>query len=571
MKKKFFVTTLILLVTCIFWGSNFALAGQSIDFEVDTDKDVREISPYIYGVNYHRYNDNEDSDKSSYITSCRIGGNRLTGYNWENNASNAGEDWEQSSDDYLVMDLPEDRQDDPAALYTNFQNTANEDNIDYSLFTVQMAGYVAADMDGSVSEEETAPSDRWKEVKFRKDDDFSLEPDIEDDYVYMDEMINFLVDEFGTADSDTGIEAYSLDNEPSLWPSTHPHMHPDKVSCEKLIEKSSALASAVKDVDSEAEIFGPALYGFAAFLDLQSAPDWEDDLENDYQWFIDYYLDSMHEEEDRTGRRLLDVLDLHWYSEARANDTRIVFSDEDSYDEEVQEARVQAPRMLWDPDYEEDSWIGDSWTETYRPIIPRIKESIETYYPETKLAFTEYGHGAEGHISGGIAQADTLGIFGKYGVYLATLWGSDSEFDYAFAAHELYRNYDGNGGKFGNTHVYSSTQDKVNSSIYTSTENEDDDTLHMMVINKNSEESIDGNFEIDSNTDYNTGEVYGFDSSSPDIEKMESIETINSNNFEYEIPPYTVSHIILKSDDDSQVVKGDVNGSGEITSNDFAY
>jgi len=36
----------------------------------------------------------------------------------------------------------------------------------------------------------------------------------------------------------------------------------------------------------------PALYGFAAYETLQSAPDWGTEGEG-YRWFIDYYLDKM--------------------------------------------------------------------------------------------------------------------------------------------------------------------------------------------------------------------------------------------------------------------------------------
>ena len=60
---------------------------------IDPNQDRTEISPYIYGVN-------QDIEEVK-ATARRIGGNRLTGYNWENNASNAGSDWRHSSDYYL--------------------------------------------------------------------------------------------------------------------------------------------------------------------------------------------------------------------------------------------------------------------------------------------------------------------------------------------------------------------------------------------------------------------------------------------------------------------------------------
>ena len=40
-----------------------------------------------------------------------------------------------------------------------------------------------------------------------------------------------------------------------------------------------------------------------------------------------------------------------------------------------------------------------------------------------KIAITEYNYGGNNHISGAIAQADVLGIFGREGVFAANFWG----------------------------------------------------------------------------------------------------------------------------------------------------
>lgn len=106
-----------------------------------------------------------------------------------------------------------------------------------------------------------APSSRWKEVKFKKDTALTLEPDITDNYVYMDEYVNYLVKTLGDSTTSTGIQAYSLDNEPVLWNDTHPLLHSNEVSSKELISKSIELASVVKDIDPNAEVFGPAFWG----------------------------------------------------------------------------------------------------------------------------------------------------------------------------------------------------------------------------------------------------------------------------------------------------------------------
>src|SRR5262249_17205778 len=57
---------------------------SDVKLTIRSDTSVHAISPYIYGTN------GTDSIATSKQTIVRSGGNRLTAYNWENNASNAG-------------------------------------------------------------------------------------------------------------------------------------------------------------------------------------------------------------------------------------------------------------------------------------------------------------------------------------------------------------------------------------------------------------------------------------------------------------------------------------------------
>jgi hypothetical protein len=239
-------------------GNNMALTVN-----IDTNAGKTAISPYIYGANY----DFESTEGTipSVATASRLGGNRFTGYNWGNNASNAGSDWLQSSDNYLTSSLSTDKQSVPGIVVTNFQDTCLANGASYALVTLQMAGYVAKDKNGVVSESETAPSSRWVAVKAKKGSAFADSPDVTDDYVYMDEFVNFLVGKYKDASTATGIKGYCLDNEPALWPSTHPRIHPNSTQCAELISLSTEWAKTVKDVDSNAEIFGPVLYGMMAY------------------------------------------------------------------------------------------------------------------------------------------------------------------------------------------------------------------------------------------------------------------------------------------------------------------
>ena len=63
---------------------------------IDSARDVRAISPFIYGTNAPDW----QRDAALYALT-RSGGNRLTAYNWENNASNAGTDYLNQNDGFL--------------------------------------------------------------------------------------------------------------------------------------------------------------------------------------------------------------------------------------------------------------------------------------------------------------------------------------------------------------------------------------------------------------------------------------------------------------------------------------
>ncbi len=490
----------------------------------------------------HIYGTNQLLTEEENWSAMRQGGNRLTGYNWENNASNAGTDWINSSDNFLTWIAGIQDEDEPGIVTTTFRDKSIELNA-YSLITLQLAGYVARDKNGTVTENQTAPSSRWRNVKYEKESQFSLTPDTSDSFIYLDEYVNFLVNRFGMANTPTGIKGYSLDNEPGLWISTHPRIHPLQARCVEMIQKAIDVSTSVKNVDPYLEIFGPVLYGFNAYYDFQSAPDWDSvKAGTNYQWFIDYYLDQMRLAEISSGKRLLDVLDIHWYPEARG-DNRITETNANTTADKF--ARVQAPRTLWDNNYMENSWIGQ-WFGAYLPLIPRLKSSIDEFYPGTKLAFTEFSYGGENDISGAIAMADVLGIFGKYDVYLGTYWQLDSPSNYISSAYKMYRNYDGNNSTIGDYFLPSETSESVSTSVYGSL-SESGSQIHLIVINKKLNESVNGNFSISSQQNIQSGRVWKLDGNSSEISEINAVANITNNSFSYTLPAGSVCHFVLQT------------------------
>ena len=524
------------LISIVIINFSINIFPQPTNFFITFEESLKTISPYIYGTN-------QLLTEEENWTAMRQGGNRLTGYNWENNASNAGTDYLNSSDNFLTWIAGIQNENEPGIVTTTFRDKSIELNA-YPLVTLQLAGYVARDKNGTVTEPQTAPSSRWRSVQFEKGSAFSLQPDTSDSFVYLDEYVNFLVDRFGMANTSTGIKGYSLDNEPGLWISTHPRIHPVKVRCLESVQKTIRVSTAVKNVDPYLEIFGPVLYGFNAYYSFQEAPDWDSVKSGtNYQWFIDYYLDQMRLAEISAGKRLLDVLDIHWYPEAMG-DNRITQTNANTTADKL--ARIQAPRTLWDNNYTENSWIGQ-WFGSYLPLIPRLKSSINEYYPGTKLAFTEFSYGGENDITGAIAMADVLGILGKYDVYLGTYWQLDSPSNYISAAYKIFRNYDGNNSTFGNYSLPSITSDSVNTSIYGSFD-DTKNTIHLIVINKKLNESVNGNFSISSQNNIQSGSVWKLDGNSSEISEINPVTNITNNSFSYTLPAGSVCHFVLQTD-----------------------
>ncbi len=501
-----------------------AAGDYAMNINIDLGAETKEISPYIYGINQYS---NQESYNLVTATALRQGGNRMTAYNWENNASNAGSDWKHSSDDNLS------KTDDPADCAQVLSKDAADNNISYKFTTLQLAGYVAADKDGVVSEEEAAPSDRWNEVVLTKGSEFAETPDLEDGKVYMDEYVNYIVNKLGDASTPTGMQGYSLDNEPVLWDHTHSRIHPNPLTIEELHSKSIEMASNIKKIDPKAEVFGPALYGYTAFDHLDdddNSDEWEKIKEaNNYHWYLDCYLDAMKKASDEEGVRLLDVLDIHYYSES----ARVGVED-----------RLQSVRTLYEKGFAENSWIGE-WCQENVPILPTIQKSIDTYYPGTKLAISEYNFGGE-DLSGTIAQAEALGCYADAGVYLATIWGGNP---YQFAGINLYTNYDGNGSAFGDQLVPTKTDDVSLASAYSAIHGDDQGTVTAMVTNKDLENAENAVITLkNADTTYEAAAVYAVYGDSSEIRLIEIIDNVEGNVVNVTLPAYSAAMVVITDD-----------------------
>ncbi len=528
-----------------------------VAFELRTDKAVRPISSLIYGMNQP----SEPARNRWALT--RQGGNRLTGYNWENNASNAGADWCYVNDGYL------DSRETPANAVKTFIDGARAMKA-VALVTVPIGPYVAADRCGwmvnnrceNSSREEPADSGNWvcipdadvrktpnylatrfKANKAIKGAAFAFPPDDNDGAVHQDEFVAWLK---GYA-SDTPV-LLSMDNEPDLWHATHPEVFPNAITYDDVVTRNIEFAKACKGVWPDVPVLGYVGYGWAGFTGLSGAPDSK--AKGD---FVDYYLSKMKEAEAQAGKRLVEYLDLHWYPEARDRydpnnknvGTRVTDGGQNSTSDAVGNARMQAPRSLWDPSYKEQSWIG-YWNNEIR-FIPRMLEKIQARYPGTKLAVSEWNYGGGGHITGAIATADVLGIFGRDGVHLAANWNMDDEkhSDFLFAGFRVFRNYNGNGDAFGDTSISATTTDVEGTSVYASLDWNTPSRVIIVAINKTQTQRI-ASVRLAHPTRFSKLETYQLTAQSAELSPSAVVASVATNAFRYELPKLSVSVLVAK-------------------------
>ena len=217
----------------------------------------------------------------------------------------------------------------------------------------------------------------------------------------------------------------SVDNELDIASQTHGDVHPEPMTYDELLDRFLGTARTIRDELPGTEVAGLSSCCWWYYWNSAAG----DKPQHGGDDFLPWFLDRAADEEAITGERLLDILDVHYYPEAD------VFNDR--MDPETSARRLRSTRSLWDPSYTDEGWIGedhDATADQPSPnqvqLIPRLRQLIDDHYPGTGLGITEWNFGADGHLSGGLATADALGIFGREGLYLATFWECPQEGTY---------------------------------------------------------------------------------------------------------------------------------------------
>jgi uncharacterized protein (TIGR03437 family) len=479
---------------------------------VDASANVHPISPYVYGINEYA-----DSGLASImrIPLRRFGGDATTSYNWQIDVSNAASDWYfQNGAQYNgTPALPDGSSFDlfhEANLQTGALSLGTISLMDWTpkdttscSFSVAKYGKqgpsnaanCAANPLGSQCAVDPYDSACGSGVSATGQQIINNPNDAyqPSDSAFEQQWVEYLMQKYGPANTG-GVRLWSMDNEPEWWYGVHIDIYQQPATYDDMMARSLKWAQAVKAVDPTALVTGPVPSGWPGYFysrtDMASGWDkypyqyWDNPTDQNAHGgvpWVEYYLQRMQQFEQHNGYRLLDAVDVHGYL---APDTLT----NTAGDAATETLRMTSTRALWDPTYiVPNATAGDNEYDangnlTAPQLIPRMHQWVDQNYPGTKLAITEYMWYALGSITGAIAQADILGIFGREALDYGTLWGPPAPTDPGAFAFKIFLNYDGNGSQFGSTSVSATTDNADVLSIFAAQRY--DSALTVLVLNK---------------------------------------------------------------------------------------
>jgi hypothetical protein len=243
-------------------------AAAAIALTVQADAGQKQISPYVYGLNFAK----KAFAQEIALPLRRWGGNDTTRYNWQINANNHGSDWFFHDDTH-------------SHSYTGAAETADQWVTENklvgaeSLITMPMSGYVAKDGNQSTygfSIMKYGPQDLNDSENGFPDAGNGISGgvpiivnDPADTSIVIDETfatgwVNHLLATHGAA-SAGGVKFLALDNEPGLWHETHRDVHRVPFTYDESYTQGALYAAAMKAADPAVFIFGPVQDGWTRY------------------------------------------------------------------------------------------------------------------------------------------------------------------------------------------------------------------------------------------------------------------------------------------------------------------
>lgn len=494
-----------------------ASSGTAITVNINTLANRHSISQFVYGGN--TWSPSASTIADSGTTLLRWGGNDASNYNWQLQTRNAAADW--YFEDYGGAG-------DSVGMITEEQNAGS-----HALTTMPMMSWVAGEAENSTNH-------NWSFSVATYGAQCSVDPNNTDAgngqktdcstpvttnavttayYPLVDTAqdcpagtttgttcidretwAKALAAAFGSGTCSvpystvTSCHFYDMDNEPDIWNGTHRDVHPVAAGYDELANLYEKEATNLKTWDPSAVRFGPV---FCCWWFYWNGANGADKGNHGGVDFLPWWLNQIYWLDQINGARTLDVFDIHAYGDGgpTTNFTNA----------QLQAATVKVAGFYWDPaTVNPDTNNTNTTNEEPNPgipfVIPRFKAMVNAIYPGTPLAFTEWGAGfaqnSDSDFSTAIADADTLGAFGREGLSFATRWGGPSSGTPDYQAWKMYTNYDGAHHQFGSLSI--SDQNNGNSNLFTSYAalNSAGTVMTIMVLNKDPQNTAQVTFNL---------------------------------------------------------------------------
>ena len=518
--------------------------NAAVTITVDAAANRHAINPAIYGVAYATTAQLQDLNAPLH----RYGGNNTSRYNWQLNADNRGADWyfESIAESSAT---PGQRGDD---FVTGSRAGGSEPWV-----TVPMIEYVAkigagraklASFDSRVYGAQDDCDWQWFPQAcngLRSGQPITgnnpLDANVPNSTTLEAAWVSHFVQRFGSAGAG-GLKYYILDNEPSLWHSTHRDVRPNGATMEQVRDSMIAYSAAIKNTDADALVVGTEEWGWSGYI--FSGSDQQYGSRNGWSFlpdraahggmdYLPWLLRELKTRSDGDQRRVIDLFTVHYYPQGGE------FWPQGDVSTAMQLRRNRSTRSLWDPAYTDETWINDKVQ-----LIPRMRSWVNTYYyPGTPIGITEYNWGAENHINGATTQADIYGIFGREGLDAAARWTTPDTTTPTYKAMKLYRNYDGNRSTFGDTSVRAAaTANADNLSVFAAVRS-GDSALTVMVISKVLTGSTPVNVNVSNFTPAGAAQAWQL-SSSNTITRIADV-AVSGQGFSTSVPAQSITLFVV--------------------------
>ena len=528
------------------YAAQSGMHSDSFFLKVDASANRHPISPLIYGLN----DIGSDPDmlagwKAIGVPVMRWGGDATTRYNWKIDSTNSGSDWyfmagngEANPVTSASVDafINRTKQCGGKAIVTipiiPLIDSVSQTNCSFpvSLFGPQQSvnPYVHPVVNGKQTDAGNGIRQDGSKIVLTPQQMLRINQPNSPSYQVA--WVKYLVKKYKNADHG-GVAIFQMDNEPSGWANTDRDVVPVQPGYSEIIARTLQYAAAVRKADPTVSILGPSDFGWAVY---KGSPEKHGGL-----WNAERYLVAMKAYQDKHGVRLLNYFDEHYYPFTQTGQSSGAL--QPAGDAASQKIRLESTRSLWDPAYVEKNWIGQ-YSGAIK-LIPRMQGWVKKYYPGTKTAITEYNWGGLESMNGAITEADVLGIFGRQGLDLATLWGPPTPDQPGAFAFRMYRDYNGEGGRFGSESVEADSTNQNALAIYAA-ERHSDKTLTLMVLNK-THHVITSRLTI---TGFRVGGVMkGYLYSQSDLSHIvpTKVATPVSGTGRYSFPAYSITLIVM--------------------------